>query len=344
MASAGRGEQNTGPPPPAPEAGGLALSDAAADGPGDGFFPDQAPEDQLQAISVLQDIEVGEMTLPKLENEYNQRKLSKHALQSISTELDKRKIDLLGEIQLLCQRLKSEGPRDAVERLMSVLEVLKDLGQRESDFQSCCRQKCTSMELGIMELEKDIYNDDGNKVNGTDLDQSIIDAHEKLNFVKRELGAKLRGILSLKRQIDDVPVQSELIQYEQRFAELNVQIQERLRQTRKHYDTYNALLEIKELMLKEISLLNSINSQFQQAIVNTAGRSKLIDSMEAILRGTQQKLKKVEIDLDLGQRSRDSLKEKYSTTMAAQRRFSSLLKTFQEECEKHERLQNLTSA
>lgn len=37
--------------------------------------------------------------------------------------------------------------------------------------------------------------------------------------------------------------------------------QEKLQQTRKFYATYNALVEIKELMLKETSLLNSINSQ-----------------------------------------------------------------------------------
>ena len=80
--------------------------------------------------------------------------------------------------------------------------------------------------------------------------------------------------------------------YERRFSELNVCIQvrmiyliftlllyrfvylqayywlknlyvqqEKLQQTRKLYGTYNALLEIKDLMLKEISLLNSIGSQ-----------------------------------------------------------------------------------
>ena len=36
--------------------------------------------------------------------------------------------------------------------------------------------------------------------------------------------------------------------------------QEKHRQTCKYYTTYNALLEIKELMLKETSLLNSISS------------------------------------------------------------------------------------
>lgn len=37
--------------------------------------------------------------------------------------------------------------------------------------------------------------------------------------------------------------------------------QEKHGQTQKYFATYNALMEIKELMLKQISLLNSINSQ-----------------------------------------------------------------------------------
>jgi hypothetical protein len=76
--------------------------------------------------------------------------------------------------------------------------------------------------------------------------------------------------------------------YERRFSELNVCIQEKLQQTRKLYATYNALLEIKDLMLKETSLLNSIGSQFQDVIGTPAGRVKLIDSMEGVMKGIQQ--------------------------------------------------------
>ncbi|PIA52950.1 hypothetical protein AQUCO_01000659v1 [Aquilegia coerulea] len=134
-----------------------------------------------------------------------------------------------------------------------------------------------------------------------------------------DLAIKLREVLSLKRQLDDVPSQSELIQYERRFAELNVQIQEKHQQTRKYYATYNALLEIKELVLKETSLLNSIISQFQVAITSSAGRMKLIDSMEGILKGTQQKLAKVQLGLRTEQIKCDALKEEYAALIAEQR-------------------------
>ncbi|CAI0444573.1 unnamed protein product, partial [Linum tenue] len=43
--------------------------------------------------------------------------------------------------------------------------------------------------------------------------------------------------------------------------------QEKHQQIRKYYDTYNALLEIKDLMLKETSLLNSINSHSRMQLL-----------------------------------------------------------------------------
>ncbi|CAL5440441.1 unnamed protein product [Camellia sinensis] len=163
-----------------------------------------------------------------------------------------------------------------------------------------------------------------------------------------ELAVKLREIVLLKRQLDDVPSQEELIQYEHRFSELYVHIQEKLRQTRELYATFNAMLEIKDLMLKETSLLNSISSQFQDAITSTAGRTKLVDSMEGISKGTQQcvlqKLEKVRLALEAERNVRDAVKQRYAAAIVEQRSCYSLLKAFQEEeCTGNERLRCLSS-
>ncbi|KAL5975205.1 hypothetical protein ACLOJK_031884 [Asimina triloba] len=144
------------------------------------------------------------------------------------------------------------------------------------------------------------------------------------------LAARLRENLALKRRLDDVPSQLELMQYERRFSELYVQIQETHRQTREYYATYNALMEVKELMLKETSLLNSISAQFQDAMTSTTGRTKLIDSLESIGKGTQQKLEKVHLGLEAEQKICNVLKEKYAAAMEEQRHRSTLLKVFQE--------------
>ncbi|XP_049931544.1 uncharacterized protein LOC116262428 isoform X2 [Nymphaea colorata] len=187
-------------------------------------------------------------------------------------------------------------------------------------------------------------------------------ATEKRDRAQQLLTSRLRKILHLKHQVDDMPTQMELIQYERRFAELYMQIQkmdelphggiphfgntpngpegdrEKLQHTRRLYDTYNALLETKELASKEISLLNSINQQFQDAITSTSGRIKLINSLESISNGTQQKLDKLRLSLEEEQKICSGLKEKLAATTEEQHRFSSLLKSFQDEYAKNESL------
>ncbi|KAK2661090.1 hypothetical protein Ddye_007623 [Dipteronia dyeriana] len=236
---------------------------------------------------------------------------------------------------------------------------------------------CSKLEAEIFQLEEKLATDDDSENLSDDLGEEL----KKLDSAKRELAAKLREILCVRRKLGDVPSHSELIQYERRFSELYVQIQEKHQQTQKFYATYNALLEIKELMLKETSLLNSISSQnlglpfpvyniqssrlqilcakviftllncfvlhylqFQDAITSTAGRMKLIDSMEKIAKGSQQKLEKVQLGLREEQKACDALKERYTTSIAEQRRCHSLINAFQEECAKNERLRCRGSA
>ncbi|CAO2815992.1 unnamed protein product [Amaranthus hypochondriacus] len=204
---------------------------------------------------------------------------------------------------------------------------------------SRCHVKGLSLEAEITKLE-DLISGKDEKYLEDYLDSSLYESTENLKLLKKELSSKLREFVSLKRLLDELPIEAELVQYERRFSELNVHMQDRLHQTRKYYETYNALLEIKDLMQKEISLLNSVDSQFVDAIGDPAGRTKLIDSMEAILKGIQKKLEKVQLGLQSGQKTFDTLRERYSAAIMNQRHCAVLLKDFQEECRKNERLKN----
>ncbi|KAL6985342.1 hypothetical protein U1Q18_018718 [Sarracenia purpurea var. burkii] len=200
--------------------------------------------------------------------------------------------------------------------------------KQESVLKSDCNAKCSKVQAEVNELENIIScGNDDNDLCGSNY--YLENLFERLNSGKTELTVKLREIVLLKRQLDDVPSQAELIQYEHRFSELYVHIQEKLRQTRKFYATFNALLEIKDLMVKETSLLNSISSQFEDAITSTTGRMKLIDSMEGITKGTQQKLEKEQSVLQAEQRICDAVKERYAAAIAEQRSCYSLLKALQ---------------
>ncbi|XP_042039723.1 coiled-coil domain-containing protein 93 isoform X1 [Salvia splendens] len=247
--------------------------------------------------------------------------------------------DVMEEVRILREKIDKECPNSIGRRLVSLLGSMKELEKQELDFQSQCSSDCSRLQKEVDELDK-MLNSGANYVDSDAFHHSFQDSSERLESVKKEHATKLRAILSLKRQLDEVPSQAELIQYELRLSELNTQIQKTLRQTRKHYDTYNALLEIKDLMLKETSLLNSINLQFQNAITSADGRIKLTNSLEGILYGTQQKLDKVQLTHELEQKSCNTIKEKYTAAISEQRRSSSLVKLFQEECARNERLRS----
>ncbi|GMJ15630.1 hypothetical protein like AT4G32560 [Hibiscus trionum] len=278
------------------------------------------------------------------ELELNSIRASIAILNSNLDQQKQRKNIVINELQNLQEKIRREGAESKVQKFVSLLENLKSLERQESEIRSDFDAKRFSLEVEVSYLEEKLATGYDSNMCYHGLDDSLNQSLQKLNLAKRELAAKLRAIVSIKRQLDNAPSQSELIQYERRLSELNAHIQEKLQQTRKFYATYNALLEIKELMLKETSLLNSINSQFQDAIATPTGRTKLLESMEGIVKGSQQKLEKVQIGLQEEQKICDDLKERHTAAVAEQRRCYSLLKAFQEECARNERLRSQTSS
>ncbi|KAJ7958721.1 Coiled-coil domain-containing protein 93 [Quillaja saponaria] len=212
-------------------------------------------------------------------------------------ELNQRKDTVLNELHCIREGINKEGSTAKVQKLISLLELLKDIERQESDLRSDYDAKHSELQAEIIELEAKIASGCDSKDFSNQLNHSLSESHEKLNSAKKELAARLRAVVAVKRKLDDLPCPSELIQYESRFSELYAYIQGKHRQTRKFYTTFNALLEIKELMLKETSLLNSIISQFQDAFSSSVSRIKLIDSMEGIVKGSQQKQEKVQVRL-----------------------------------------------
>nr|XP_029118937.1 coiled-coil domain-containing protein 93 isoform X5 [Elaeis guineensis] len=216
---------------------------------------------QQKKTRLLYEISARENNVQQIETELNRRESSIKLVVFHMHELEQKKTSLLIELQKLRHQIDEINSSNAVRDLLRSLESLKALEWKESALQPPCEQTHSDAQSEMLNLEKDISVVNGRQHDLINLDQSLIKSSNKLRLAKSELAAKLRAILLLKRQIDDVPVQTELIQYERRFSELYVQIQEKHRQTCKHYATYNTLLEIKELMLKETSLLNSIELQ-----------------------------------------------------------------------------------
>ncbi|XWS70830.1 hypothetical protein CRYUN_Cryun03dG0082400 [Craigia yunnanensis] len=187
--------------------------------------------------------------------------------------------------------------------------------RQESEIRSDFDAKRSSLEAEVSDLEeKKIATGSDSETLSHVLDDTLNESLLKLNAAKKCIGQKT--IVNFKKQIQpngcnkfNTNVDSAIVcRYECRFSGLNAHI------------------------------------QFQDAIASTAGRMKLLESMEGIVKGSQQKLEMVQLGPQEEQKVCDAFKERYNAAVVEQRHCYSLLKAFKEEYARNERLQSQTSA
>ncbi|XP_068481266.1 uncharacterized protein [Phaseolus vulgaris] len=213
-------------------------------------------------------------------------------------ELNQQKMNVVKQLTTLQDRISNEGADSAAQKLISLMTSLKDLDKQENYFRFNRNSKHSELQADISELERQITNYSDNKNLSDGLHNSFSELVEKVDLMKKQLAARLRNIVAVRRQIDDLPCQSEVIQYECRLSELYAQI------------------------------------QFQEAFSSTDGRIKLVHSMEGIVKGSQQKLERVRVGLQEEERIRNDLKGRYAGAIGEQKRCYSLSKAFQAQCSK----------
>ncbi|CAM6011597.1 unnamed protein product [Sphagnum balticum] len=242
------------------------------------------------------------------------------------------------EMAELKQIADAAGAGTLVPDLVILLNQSTDLELKEYQFRASCRKKRAELVTEIKQLQDPAHSVADDDEQRAEVEAAFNADLQKWISLRTELAQKSQEVALLQRKLDDIPCQTELIQYERRFVELYVHIQRKLRETRKYYATYNALAEAHELTVKETSLLNSIHSQFEAAMMTTGGRSKFVESMDGIVKGVKQKLDKVERRFHAEQSTYNLLKEKHASAVAAQRHYFSLVKLFQDECARSEKL------
>lgn len=130
--------------------------------------------------------------------------------------------------------------------------------------------------------------------------------------------------MKLRRQLDAVPGNSELNQYQRRFTELCTQgfffsssffgrrflflrktkqkqilllltVNEKQTELNGYYLLYNTLEDTKVYLNKELSLLTSIHDSFSQSMTSSAGKGEFLQQMEKIVTAVRQNKNKVRL-------------------------------------------------
>eukprot|EP00850_Spirogloea_muscicola_P001072 SM000004S14942 [mRNA] locus=s4:342851:351314:- [translate_table: standard] len=232
-----------------------------------------------------------------------------------------------------------------LEEVVRLLGELQGTRDRELDFKSSCRTQRAELQNSIHMLQEA----------GNSRERSLQEVQAEELLV--ELDTCRQRVAALRHQLDEAPSQRELIQlhffalqahfqtnvnvirYERRFVELHGHIQRKLLESRGHYRMHNVVLSLSQFAAKEISLLSSIQSQFEAAMSSPAGRAKFLESMQAIVKSVEETLQKMSRKVEGELLTLAALQEKQSAELAARSTYASLVNELQEEFSRHELLQ-----
>ncbi|GBP19895.1 Coiled-coil domain-containing protein 93 [Eumeta japonica] len=161
-----------------------------------------------------------------------------------------------------------------------------------------------------------------------------------ISNLKLELAKINRETLRYTIAIDEVPGQAELLQYERRFIELYNQVASKHKETKQFYTFYNTLYEVKLYTSKELSLLNSILDNYEEAMSSPKKREQFMTQLESIVEWVKQTVKKVEQKYKDEKEKKAALNNEYSHLLDLQRQYAITLKKLTEERRRSVRSKN----
>ncbi|XP_053732229.1 coiled-coil domain-containing protein 93 isoform X3 [Synchiropus splendidus] len=175
-----------------------------------------------------------------------------------------------------------------LDKLRTLVSMNESLKQQEQQFRAHCRDEMTRLQQNIEELKAASGQDAEEEQRNLMIDTQFSNEREKLQKIRLLMARRNREMAILQRKMDDVPSRAELTQYQKRFIELYSQVSATHKETKQFFTLYNTLDDKKLYLEKEVSLLNSIHDNFQQAMSSSAARAQFLHQMEQIVEGIKQ--------------------------------------------------------
>eukprot|EP01102_Stenamoeba_stenopodia_P011097 TRINITY_DN3394_c0_g3_i1.p1 TRINITY_DN3394_c0_g3~~TRINITY_DN3394_c0_g3_i1.p1 ORF type:complete len:618 (-),score=210.90 TRINITY_DN3394_c0_g3_i1:96-1949(-) len=229
-----------------------------------------------------------------------------------------------------------ETPENAKDLAMlkALVALNENLKNQEAQFRASCKRQLAELTQKTQKL-KDAAPDEEVEERRRLIQETHAKDTEKLTRIRQLLAKKNRDIQLIERSIDEIPSRVELQQYQRMFVELYEQVHLKLIETRQYYISYNTLEDSRNYLSKEVSILKSIDDNYQVVMKNKANKDKFLESLQQILTSVTQNLEKVDQKLKDEKVKKDKLNEKYMFLIEKERGFYKSTKEFQEECNKN---------
>lgn len=224
-----------------------------------------------------------------------------------------------------------------LQKLRSIVAMNENLKRQEQEFRAHCKKEMARLQDNIEKLKAQGSEDDGEEKERAELISKQYDADKaKLEKIRLLLARKNREISSLQRKIDEVPSRAELTQYQRRFLELYNHVAGTHKETKQFFTLYNTLDDTKLYLGKEVSLLNSIHDNFEQAMSSASNKEQFLNQFESIVKGIVDNKDRVEKRKLVEKQKRDALNQQYLEVVEQERLYYKTVKDFTEECHKNE--------
>ena len=222
-------------------------------------------------------------------------------------------------------------------RLQQLVQQNEQLKAQEAEFRAACLTEREQI-LGRIKALTDPSSSSADHQRLHDIEALYSAESGRLQRVRASLAQLNQSIARVSRSLEDVPVRAELLQYEKRFVELYHVVSLNLAETKKYYALYNSLRDAYQFMSSEKSLLESIIAQYPAASKQRAGKEAFVANMDSVILGVDRQRQAKQAEVDREKAARDGLTAQYDALMERQRSYFRMVKAFQEECLRNEKL------
>jgi len=244
-----------------------------------------------------------EASLKAIQTVYDQKVAQFHDLKTKNHNLKQLKASLIEKQKKLASIATPEN-RQKIALLKQQMQLLDSIEEQTVQFQSTIKTQKAYLESKLSQTH-DPYAKKLASLKDEYL--NIKQAHDQLKAKNAQLA---REFVMYERRLNDVPGRGDLLQYQMRLLELAKEINDRLRETRKFYDKYNMLTELKRIYSQEIQLTEQISQGFVNMKNGTDARSGYLKQLAKICFQSDSILKKYLDKQDRLASERDSLYQK----------------------------------
>lgn len=242
--------------------------------------------------------------------------------------------------------METDENREDLASLRALVALNENLKDQITKFKESCRAEREHWAARIAKAkaaeQAGVIGDDPDDPEALKfdtIDETWQAAQRKIQDVQSLLSTKARAIALVKRKMDEIPSRRELQQYQRQFLELYEQMAQRFTETRQYYHTYNTLCDRRNYLSREVTILESIQENYANALKAKGGKQKLADSLAEIEAAVQKNLATARDKLAEEQARSVALDETHSKSIEKERQYYKAAKDFQDECSRTEDLQ-----